>query len=79
MNALLAQWAPLEERGRIGSLVFGGAQIGNIAGTLFSGILLQDGNWSSVFYLFGGIGVLWFILWVIEKQIIGLYKTCKED
>ncbi|XP_077285026.1 putative inorganic phosphate cotransporter isoform X2 [Arctopsyche grandis] len=65
LNALLAQWAPLEERGRIGSLVFGGAQIGNIAGTLFSGILLQNGNWASVFYLFGGLGILWFILWVL--------------
>lgn len=68
MNALLAQWAPPEERGRIGSLVFGGAQIGNIAGTFFSGLLMRDGNWSSVFYLFGGIGVLWFILWVYIKH-----------
>lgn len=49
----------------MGSLVFGGAQIGNIAGTYVSGLIMKEsGDWESVFYLFGAIGILWFILWV---------------
>ncbi|CAG9094103.1 hypothetical protein JYU34_012843 [Plutella xylostella] len=66
LNALLARWAPLGERGRMGSLVFGGAQIGNIAGTYLSGLVINEtGEWQSVFYLFGGLGILWFILWAL--------------
>ncbi|KAL3613073.1 hypothetical protein CASFOL_043087 [Castilleja foliolosa] len=64
LNAMLARWAPVSERGRMGSLVFGGAQIGNIAGTYLSGLVMKEsGDWESVFYLFGAIGILWFILW----------------
>ncbi|KAF9824589.1 hypothetical protein SFRURICE_004046, partial [Spodoptera frugiperda] len=65
LNAMLARWAPISERGRMGSLVFGGAQIGNIAGTYLSGLVIKEtGEWQSVFYLFGAIGILWFILWI---------------
>lgn len=65
LNAMLARWAPVSERGRMGSLVFGGAQIGNIAGTYVSGLVMKEsGDWESVFYLFGSVGILWFILWV---------------
>ncbi|XP_047513603.1 putative inorganic phosphate cotransporter isoform X1 [Pieris napi] len=66
LNAMLARWAPVSERGRMGSLVFGGAQIGNIAGTYLSGLVIKEtGDWESVFYLFGSIGILWFILWAL--------------
>ncbi|KOB79399.1 MFS sugar transporter-like protein [Operophtera brumata] len=66
LNAMLARWAPVSERGRMGSLVFGGAQIGNIAGTYVSGLVMKEsGDWESVFYLFGSIGILWFILWAL--------------
>lgn len=65
LNAMLAQWAPIGERGRMGSLVFGGAQIGNIAGTYLSGLVMKNtGDWQPVFYLFGALALLWFILWV---------------
>ena len=30
INAMVAQWAPLEERSKIGTLVFSGATFGNI-------------------------------------------------
>ena len=35
--------------------------------TILSGLLLEYSpmGWPSVFYTFGGIGVLWFILWVL--------------
>nr|CAD7199800.1 unnamed protein product [Timema douglasi] len=67
MNALLAQWAPPSERSRIGSLVFAGAQIGTVVSTALSGALLHytSWGWPSVFYTFGLMGVLWFILWVL--------------
>lgn len=65
LNSLLAQWAPPLERSKLGSLVFGGAQFGTIVGNALSGVVLHaTEDWRSVFYLFGGLGTLWFIIWV---------------
>ncbi|XP_032684299.1 putative inorganic phosphate cotransporter [Odontomachus brunneus] len=65
LNAMLAQWIPPEERSLIGSLVFAGAQLGTVFGTLVSGEILHHYSWQIVFYLFGALGVLWFIVWVL--------------
>ncbi|XP_053691757.1 putative inorganic phosphate cotransporter [Sabethes cyaneus] len=66
LSALLASWIPLKERSKLGSLVFGGGQMGTILGNLISGYLLHNiDGWSSVFYFFGGMGVLWFILFTL--------------
>lgn len=67
LNAILARWVPPQQRGILGSLVFAGALIGTVAGTAVSGVLIQytAGGWPSVFYVFGAVGVLWFILWLL--------------
>ncbi|XP_050671025.1 putative inorganic phosphate cotransporter isoform X1 [Leptidea sinapis] len=63
---LLARWVPPAERSRFGAMIFGGAQIGNIFGPFISGLLLADGgDWANVFYVFGGLGVIWFIFWAL--------------
>lgn len=37
--------------------------LGTVLSNLVSGALIQATNdWSSVFYVFGGIGVLWFVV-----------------
>lgn len=62
---LLARWAPPSERSRFGAMIFGGAQIGNVFGPYVSGLLLADGgDWANVFYVFGGLGIIWFVFWV---------------
>ncbi|CAB3224045.1 unnamed protein product [Arctia plantaginis] len=65
LMAMLSRWAPKAERARFGAIVFGGAQIGNIAGSFFSGIIMHNGTWDNVFYMFGGLGLIWFALWSI--------------
>ncbi|XP_049869092.1 putative inorganic phosphate cotransporter [Pectinophora gossypiella] len=61
---LLARWAPPTERSRFGAMIFGGAQIGNIFGPIISGYLMADGgDWANVFYVFGILGIIWFIFW----------------
>ncbi|GBP75066.1 Putative inorganic phosphate cotransporter [Eumeta japonica] len=61
---MLARWVPPHERAIMGSLIFGGSQIGNIFGSFMSGILLADNrDWAYVFYFFGAFGLIWFILW----------------
>ncbi|XP_076292549.1 putative inorganic phosphate cotransporter isoform X2 [Lasioglossum baleicum] len=72
LNAMLAQWTPPEERSKIGSLVFAGAQLGTVFANSLSGVILHYSSmgWPAVFYVFGGVGVLWFIVWLF---------TCYND
>ncbi|KAL6443630.1 hypothetical protein ACFW04_001629 [Cataglyphis niger] len=65
LNAMLAQWTPPEERSMIGSMVFAGAQLGTVLANLLSGLILHSYSWPAVFYVFGGIGLLWFLVWVL--------------
>ncbi|XP_015838380.2 putative inorganic phosphate cotransporter [Tribolium castaneum] len=66
LNTLLAKWVPLHERAKMGSLVYAGGQIGTIISNFISGSLIKaTEDWSSVFYLFGGLGVLWVVLWFL--------------
>ncbi|CAG9812519.1 unnamed protein product [Phaedon cochleariae] len=66
LNVLLAKWVPLNERAKIGTLVYAGSQVGTIVSNSISGALINaTKDWASVFYLFGGLGLLWFIIWVL--------------
>ncbi|XP_046394163.1 putative inorganic phosphate cotransporter isoform X1 [Ischnura elegans] len=63
LNTVLAKWIPVCEKGRLGTLVFSGAQMGTIIGTALGGPLITKWGWESVFYFFGVVGILWFIAW----------------
>ncbi|XP_047994928.1 putative inorganic phosphate cotransporter [Leguminivora glycinivorella] len=61
---MLSNWVPPHERSLQCALVFGGSQVGNIFGSLMSGLILSGGrDWAYVFYFYGGFGLIWFILW----------------
>lgn len=68
MNALMARWVPPLERSKMSSLVYAGAQFGTVVSLPICGLLCQStflGGWPSVFYVFGVLGVLWFVVWTI--------------
>ncbi|CAO1427625.1 unnamed protein product [Diamesa hyperborea] len=72
-HALLAKWIPPNERSRLGAFVYAGAQFGTVISMPLSGILAEygwDGGWPSIFYVFGAIGTVWCIFFLM---------TCKED
>jgi len=56
---------PPDERAFLGSFVYAGGQIGTITGTLISSSLLSayESEWERVFYVFGGIGMVWCVAW----------------
>lgn len=64
LSVLLAAWVPANERGKLGALVLGGGQVGTIMGNLLSGVFLESYHWSFVFYFFGGLGVVWFVIFI---------------
>lgn len=65
LSVLLASWVPEKERSKLGSFVFGGGQIGTVAGNFLSGLILDSYSWPWVFYFFGGISIVWFIIFTI--------------
>lgn len=58
---LIARSIPLEERSRAVAFVFGGLSVGSVLGLLFAPPLIQSIGWESVFYIFGLLGIAWFI------------------
>ncbi|ESW27076.1 hypothetical protein PHAVU_003G171700 [Phaseolus vulgaris] len=58
---LIARSIPLEERSRAVGFVFGGLSVGSVMGLLLAPPLIQNLGWESVFYLFGLLGIAWFL------------------
>lgn len=64
MNNILSKWIPVSERSRSLALVYSGMYLGSVTGLAFSPILIQKFGWPSVFYSFGSLGSIWFVLWL---------------
>ena len=65
LSVLLAQWIPTSERARAGSMAFAASSFGTIFGMSLSGLILQHSDWPMVFYFFGSVGILSFLLTTI--------------
>jgi len=63
MHAMIAVWVPPEERSRVAGLVYSGAQAGTVLSLPISGYLCDNFGWESVFYVFGALGVVWWLVW----------------
>ncbi|KAM9315934.1 sialin [Gastrophryne carolinensis] len=64
MHAMWSSWAPPLERSRLLSLSYAGAQLGTVVSLPLSGLICYYLDWVYVFYIFGSLGVLWFIMWL---------------
>lgn len=63
MNNLLSRWVPVGERSRSLALVYSGMYSGSILGLALSPHMVATLQWPSVFYVFGFIGIFWFLAW----------------
>jgi MFS family permease len=66
MHALIAKWAPPYQRSLFSSIIYGGATAGLVVSMPISGLLAESsflGGWPSVFYVFGLLGIVWFVMW----------------
>lgn len=76
MHSMLAQWSPKFERSTATALVHAGAHVGAMAALTFSGFLASSsflGGWPAVFYVFGLLGCVWFVFWML------LVYDCPEE
>ncbi|XP_048775942.2 sialin-like [Ostrea edulis] len=64
IHAIWAKWAPPLEKTRLAAFAFSGSYIGTVFSMLVSGGMFSAGyKWQSIFYLFGGLAILWFVCW----------------
>ncbi|XP_030370470.1 sialin [Scaptodrosophila lebanonensis] len=65
IHAVWARWSPPLERSRMASIAFAGNYAGTVVAMPASGMLATRYGWESVFYVFGTIGCIWYITWII--------------
>jgi MFS family permease len=59
-----SRWFPGAERARVQGLVWGASRLGAVLAPLLVGALLAAfDNWRAVFWVFGGVGLVWAVFW----------------
>lgn len=64
MHTMTANWIPPHERSRFVSAYLG-SSIGTAVTYIMCGYLIASFGWESVFYVSGGLGLLWAICWIL--------------
>jgi len=67
-HQIWSSWAPLQERTVLCTIALAGMNVGTVVTMPLTGLLTKygfDGGWASVFYCFGGMGIVWYIAWVM--------------
>ncbi|XP_064652399.1 sialin-like [Lineus longissimus] len=65
MHAMWGNWAPPLERSKLGAFTYTGAHMGTVFSLPISGFLCDYAGWPSVFYVFGALGCVWFLIWIL--------------
>lgn len=68
--ALYGKWIPVKERARAMALTNSGIPVGQVAALLVAPWIAITLGWEWVFYLFGLVGFVWYLLWhwVVSKE-----------
>uniref|UniRef100_A0A8C9SWJ0 Solute carrier family 17 member 6b n=1 Tax=Scleropages formosus TaxID=113540 RepID=A0A8C9SWJ0_SCLFO len=64
-HGIWSKWAPPLERSRLATTSFCGSYAGAVIAMPLAGILVQYSGWSSVFYLYGCFGIVWYMFWIL--------------
>jgi ACS family sodium-dependent inorganic phosphate cotransporter len=63
MYSMFGRWLPVSERSRVIGLNFSAIPIGTVFALLATPWIVINFGWEWSFYLFGGLGVIWWIFW----------------
>lgn len=65
-HAMLSKWAPVEERGTLGTFCYSGSQFGTVIMLAISGYIADSSaGWPGIFYISGGLGFVWALFWFL--------------
>lgn len=77
---LFARWIPKNEKSRAAAINLTGVPAGTIFALLATGWLIEHHGWPSVFYAFGGFGILFAGAWfLLIRQRPALHPTISEE
>lgn len=62
--SLYATWVPIEKRGSAVGWMNSGVAGGSVIALLLTPLIVQYFDWQTAFYLYGSVGLLWFLVWV---------------
>lgn len=66
ISTFIQKWIPTKERGFLGGVAFGGANLGTvIGGTLTGTMIQQSGNWALPFYVWSVVALVWFFFYAV--------------
>lgn len=65
MYDVWSNYAPPFERTRMAGFAIAGNYVGTVVALPLSGIFSVKLGWESVFYIFGSIGLVWFVVWTL--------------
>ncbi|CAK9823013.1 Putative inorganic phosphate cotransporter [Anthophora retusa] len=65
MHAMVAKWAPPNERSILVSIVYAGTALGTVISILLTGLLAANLNWVWIFYIEGALCLIWCTAWWI--------------
>ncbi|XP_004589680.2 vesicular glutamate transporter 3 isoform X2 [Ochotona princeps] len=65
-HGMWSKWAPPLERSRLATTSFCGSYAGAVVAMPLAGVLVQYIGWSSVFYIYGMFGILWYLFWLLQ-------------
>ncbi|XP_011302333.1 putative inorganic phosphate cotransporter [Fopius arisanus] len=68
MHVMIAKWAPPKERNVIGSIIYAGTALGTVISILLTGLIAAELGWKAVFYIEGGLCLIWCTVWWIAIQ-----------
>lgn len=64
VHNLIGKWVPLEEKSRLGTVIYAGAQLGTALQLLVSGFVADFWGWPAIFYINGSLGAIWTVAYV---------------
>ncbi|XP_037945913.1 putative inorganic phosphate cotransporter isoform X3 [Teleopsis dalmanni] len=65
-HTILSKWAPVDERGTLGTYCYAGSQFGTVIMLASSGLLASSSlGWPSIFYISGSVGLVWVAAWIL--------------
>ncbi|XP_058803913.1 sialin-like [Phymastichus coffea] len=66
-STMISKWTTPAERTQIANAIYAGPLLGLFIGTIIPGLIMKYSGmgWPAVYYLFGGIGIIWFPAWVL--------------
>lgn len=79
VHNLLGKWVPLEEKSRLGTIVYAGSQLGTALQLMASGFIADYWGWPAIFYANGVLGAVWTAAYVFlgsdSPQRSGMIST----